>query len=105
MHTQLLDTRECRYVHFFWTWLNEGMCQGVGCLEVLSSVVSHPIWEADCRTDLGISFEVMLPSACRFIVDGLTFSCRCSTLHVSAYMADRQQGKARKQTRTQESGN
>jgi hypothetical protein len=34
-----------------------------------------------------ISFEVMLPSACSFIVDGLTFSCRCSTLHVSAYMA------------------
>jgi hypothetical protein len=33
------------------------------------------------------SFEVMLPSACSFIVDGLTFSCRCSTLHVSAYMA------------------
>jgi hypothetical protein len=32
-------------------------------------------------------FEVMLPSACSFIVDGLTFSCRCSTLHVSAYMA------------------
>jgi hypothetical protein len=29
----------------------------------------------------------MLPSACSFIVDGLTFSCRCSTLHVSAYMA------------------
>jgi hypothetical protein len=25
-----------------------------------------------------ISFEVMLPSACSFIVDGLTFSCRCS---------------------------
>jgi hypothetical protein len=29
----------------------------------------------------------MLPSACSFIVDGLTFSCRCSTLHDSAYMA------------------
>jgi hypothetical protein len=29
----------------------------------------------------------MLPPACSFIVDGLTFSCRCSTLHVSAYMA------------------
>jgi hypothetical protein len=30
-----------------------------------------------------------LPSACSFIVDVhcLTFSCRCSTLHVSAYMA------------------
>jgi hypothetical protein len=26
-----------------------------------------------------ISFEVMLPSACNFIVDGLTFSCRFST--------------------------
>jgi hypothetical protein len=26
-----------------------------------------------------IIFEVMLPSACSFIVDGLTFSCRCST--------------------------
>jgi hypothetical protein len=34
-----------------------------------------------------ISFEVMLPSTCSFIVDGLTFSCRCSTLRVSAYMA------------------
>jgi hypothetical protein len=34
-----------------------------------------------------ISFEVMMPSACSFIVDGLTFSCRCSALHVSAYMA------------------
>jgi hypothetical protein len=34
-----------------------------------------------------IRFEVMLPSACSFIVDGLTFSCRCSTLHISAYMA------------------
>jgi hypothetical protein len=34
-----------------------------------------------------ISFEVMLPSACSFIVDGLTFSCRSSTLHVWAYMA------------------
>jgi hypothetical protein len=34
-----------------------------------------------------VDFEVMLPSACSFIVDGLTFSCRCSTLHVSAYMA------------------
>jgi hypothetical protein len=31
----------------------------------------------------------MLPSACRFIVmfHCLTFSCRCSTLHVSAYKA------------------
>jgi hypothetical protein len=29
----------------------------------------------------------MLPSACSFIVDGLAFCCRCSTLHVSAYMA------------------
>jgi hypothetical protein len=29
----------------------------------------------------------MLPSPCIFIVDGLKFSCRCSTLHVSAYMA------------------
>jgi hypothetical protein len=29
----------------------------------------------------------MLPSACSFVVDGLTFSCRCSTLRVSAYMA------------------
>jgi hypothetical protein len=29
----------------------------------------------------------MLPSACSLIVDGLTFSCCCSTLHVSAYMA------------------
>jgi hypothetical protein len=28
----------------------------------------------------------MLPSACSFIVDGLTFSCRCTTLHISAYM-------------------
>jgi hypothetical protein len=37
--------------------------------------------------ELLISFEVKLPSACSFIVDGLTFSCRCSTLHVSAYMA------------------
>jgi hypothetical protein len=26
-------------------------------------------------------------SVCTFTVDGLTFSCRCSTLHVSAYMA------------------
>jgi hypothetical protein len=34
-----------------------------------------------------VSFKVMLPSACSFIVDDLTFSCRCSTLHVSAYMA------------------
>jgi hypothetical protein len=25
-----------------------------------------------------ISFELMLPSVCSFIVDGLTFSCRCS---------------------------
>jgi hypothetical protein len=25
-----------------------------------------------------ISFEVMLPSACSFIVDGLAFCCRCS---------------------------
>jgi hypothetical protein len=33
-----------------------------------------------------ISVEVMLPSACSFIVDGRTFSCRCSTLHVSAYI-------------------
>jgi hypothetical protein len=29
----------------------------------------------------------MLPSACSFILDGLTFSFCCSTLHVSAYMA------------------
>jgi hypothetical protein len=39
----------------------------------------------------GIGFEVMLPSACSFIVDVschcLIFSCRCSTLHVSVYMA------------------
>jgi hypothetical protein len=34
-----------------------------------------------------IQFEVKLLSACSFIVGGLTFSCRCSTLHVSAYMA------------------
>jgi hypothetical protein len=28
----------------------------------------------------------MLPSACSFIVDGSLSSCRCSTLHVSAYI-------------------
>jgi hypothetical protein len=39
----------------------------------------HRIW--------GISFEVKLPSAGSFIVDGLSFSCRCCSLHVSAYMA------------------
>jgi hypothetical protein len=33
-----------------------------------------------------ISSEVMFPSASSFILDGLTFSCGCSTLHVSAYM-------------------
>jgi hypothetical protein len=38
-----------------------------------------------------ISFEVKLPSACSFIVDGLTFRCRCSTLHVSAETDGRRQ--------------
>jgi hypothetical protein len=28
-----------------------------------------------CKINICISFEVMLPSACSFIVDGLTFSC------------------------------
>jgi hypothetical protein len=50
----------------------------------VNSVYKAPAWESDLWS---ISFEVMLPSACNFIVDGLTFSCRCSTLHVSAYIA------------------
>jgi hypothetical protein len=41
-----------------------------------------------------ISFEVMLSFACSFIVDGLTFGCCCSTLHVSAYMAIEQYSAA-----------
>jgi hypothetical protein len=40
----------------------------------------------ELKSIYSISFEVKLPSACSFIVDSLTFSCRCSTLHVSAYM-------------------
>jgi hypothetical protein len=34
-----------------------------------------------------ITFEVKLPSACSFIVDGLAFFLSMFTLHVSAYMA------------------
>jgi hypothetical protein len=40
-----------------------------------------------CESKHANSSEVKLPSACSFIVDGLMFSCRCSTLFVSAYMA------------------
>jgi hypothetical protein len=59
----------------------EATCVAFGTLHVqaypkpvhpLSTTVIHPKLQ---------SFEVMLPSACSFIVDGLTFSCRCSTLH------------------------
>jgi hypothetical protein len=79
--------------------------------EVKNQHIHPAAWNSVCslpRYDntviCSISFEVMLPSACSFIVDGLTFSCHCSTLHVSL-LSDRQQEKARKQTRTQESGN
>jgi hypothetical protein len=51
---------------------------------VFSSFLRHL---TSIRQRFSISFEVKLPSACSFIVDGLVFCCRCSTLHVSAYMA------------------
>jgi hypothetical protein len=56
---------------------------------VASSALLLPpnyVLRKNCKL-VSVSFEVMLPSACNFIVDGLTFSCRCYTLHVSAYMA------------------
>jgi hypothetical protein len=54
-----------------------------------------------------ISFEVKLPSACSFIVNGLAFCCRCSHymfrptwpssgVYDISLKPDRQQGKARK---------
>jgi hypothetical protein len=35
------------------------------------------------QVTIAISFEVMLPSACSFIVNGLTFSCRCFAAFVA----------------------
>jgi hypothetical protein len=54
-------------------------------------VISSSLWQLHIICIISSLLQVMLPSACSFIVDVschcLTFSCRCFTLHVSAYMA------------------
>jgi hypothetical protein len=47
------------------TGINWAVSLNLGCL--------HPV-----ALYCSISFEVKLPSACSFIVDGLAFCCRCS---------------------------